>query len=85
MTDQSHPISQLADPALLKNAAYINGAWVTGEGTFNVHDPATGKTIASVANLTQQAAGIAIDAANKAWPFAKHLSGQCELVERYTE
>ena len=69
MTDQSHPISQLADPALLKNAAYINGAWINGEGTFDVHDPATGKTIASVANLTQQAAGIAIDAANKAWPL----------------
>ena len=69
MTDQTHPISQLADPALLKTAAYINGAWVTGEGTFDVHDPATGKTIASVANLTQQAAGAAIDAANKAWPL----------------
>jgi len=68
MTDQSHPISQLADPALLKNSAYINGTWATGEGTFDVHDPATGKTIASVANLTQQAAGVAIDAANKAWP-----------------
>ena len=69
MTDQSHPISQLADPALLKTSAYINGAWVNGEGTFDVHDPATGKTIASVANLTQQVAGIAIDAANKAWPL----------------
>jgi len=69
MTDQSHPISQLADAALLKTAAYINGAWINGEDTFDVHDPATGKTIASVANLTQQAAGIAIDAANKAWPL----------------
>lgn len=69
MTDQSHPISQLADPALLKTAAYVNGAWLTGEGTFDVHDPATGKTIASVANLTQQAASAAIDAANKAWPL----------------
>jgi succinate-semialdehyde dehydrogenase/glutarate-semialdehyde dehydrogenase len=69
MTDQSHPISQLADAALLKTAAYINGAWINGEGTFDVHDPATGKTIASVANLTQQAAGGAIDAANKAWPL----------------
>ena len=69
MTDQSHPISQLADPALLKTSAYINGAWVNGEGTFDVHDPATGKTITSVANLTQQAAGVAIDAANKAWPL----------------
>ncbi len=69
MTDQSHPISQLADPALLKTAAYINGAWTNGEGTFDVHDPATGKTIASVANLSQQAAGVAIEAANKAWPL----------------
>lgn len=69
MIDQSHPISQLADPALLKTTAYVNGTWVTGEGTFDVHDPATGKTIASVANLTQQAAGVAIDAANKAWPL----------------
>ena len=69
MTDQSHPLSQLADSALLKTAAYVNGAWLTGEGTFDVHDPATGKTIASVANLTQQVAGVAIDAANKAWPL----------------
>ena len=69
MTDQSHPISQLADPALLKTAAYVNGAWLTGEGTFDVHDPAPGKTIASVAHLTQQAAGVAIEAANKAWPL----------------
>lgn len=69
MTDQSHPISQLADPALLKTAAYVNGAWTNGEGTFDVHDPATGKTIASVANLSQQAAGVAIEAANKAWPL----------------
>lgn len=69
MTDRSHPISQLADPALLKTAAYINGAWTNGEGTFDVHDPATGKTIASVANLSQQAAGVAIEAANKAWPL----------------
>ena len=69
MTDQSHPISQLADAALLKTAAYINGVWINGEDTFDVHDPATGKTIASVANLTQQAAGVAIDAANKAWPL----------------
>jgi succinate-semialdehyde dehydrogenase/glutarate-semialdehyde dehydrogenase len=68
MSDQSHPLSQLADPALLKTAAYVNGAWLKGEGTFDVHDPATGKTIASVANLTQQAAGVAIEAANKAWP-----------------
>lgn len=69
MTDRSHPISQLADPALLKTAAYVNGAWTNGEGTFDVHDPATGKTIASVANLSQQAAGVAIEAANKAWPL----------------
>jgi succinate-semialdehyde dehydrogenase/glutarate-semialdehyde dehydrogenase len=69
MTDQSHPISQLADPTLLKTAAYVNGTWLTGEGTFDVHDPATGKTIASVANLSQQAAGVAIEAANKAWPL----------------
>lgn len=69
MTDQSHPLSQLADPALLKTAAYINGAWTNGEGTFDVHDPATGKTIASIANLSQQAAGVAIEAANKAWPL----------------
>lgn len=69
MIDSSHPLSQLADPALLKTAAFVNGAWVTGEGSFDVHDPATGKTIASVANLNQQAAGVAIDAANKAWPL----------------
>jgi len=43
---------QLSDKNLLKTKAYINGAWVDGDGgdTFAVTDPATGKSIAEVAS-----------------------------------
>mgnify|MGYP000010467944 CR=1 FL=1 len=70
------PLSLLNDPTLLKTDALINGHWVKGASRFDVHDPATGKKLADVANLTAKDAEAAIDAANAAWPAWRHKTGK---------
>ena len=67
MTDQNTPLSQLADPTLLKTGALINGEWLAGDTQFAVTDPATGQHLANVANMGPKEARAAIDAANAAW------------------
>ncbi len=67
MTDQTPPLSQLADPTLLKTGALINGEWLAGDTQFAVTDPATGQHLANVANMGPKEAQAAIDAANAAW------------------
>ena len=63
-----HPLACLADSSLLKTQAYINGAWVPGERSFTVNDPATGHALAEVASLNAVGTQTAITAANAAWP-----------------
>jgi succinate-semialdehyde dehydrogenase / glutarate-semialdehyde dehydrogenase len=61
---------ELNDPALLKDLAYVDGAWVpaaSGE-TFAVTNPATGETLATIANLDAADARAAIEAAAHAMP-----------------
>lgn len=61
-------LPKLKDPSLLKNQAYVNGAWLSGEQNFDVTNPAEGVTIASVANLRAKDAEQAIAAAQAAFP-----------------
>lgn len=61
------PLSQLADPSLLKTSALINGEWRSGSSQFAVTDPATGAHLADVANMGPKDAEAAIAAANAAW------------------
>ena len=68
MTLTSSPLATLNDPALLKTDALIDGMWVGGAQRFAVDDPATGATLAQVANLGAAEADAAIAAANRAWP-----------------
>ena len=68
MDMKASPLSTLNDPTLLKTEALIGGAWVAGEGRFPVEDPATGLTLAEVANLGAAHAEQAIAAADAAWP-----------------
>ncbi|GAA4420873.1 NAD-dependent succinate-semialdehyde dehydrogenase [Acidovorax lacteus] len=68
MPDHASPLSLLRDPSLLKTDGLIDGQWVTGGGRFDVHDPATGRKLADVANLGPQDAEAAIAAADRAWP-----------------
>ena len=68
MTQSSSPLAALKDPSLLKLDALINGEWVAGSSRFDVTDPATGATLASVPRLGAAATEAAIAAANAAWP-----------------
>lgn len=60
----------LKDPSLLETRAYVNGAWVEGESTFVVTNPARGDVIAEVADLDRAEVAEAIaaaEAAQKDW------------------
>ncbi len=75
----------LKDSELLKTAGYINGRWVASEenGRFAVEDPATGGSIAQVANLGAAHAILAIAAAEKAFPlWAKKTARERAAVMR---
>jgi succinate-semialdehyde dehydrogenase/glutarate-semialdehyde dehydrogenase len=61
-------IPPLRDTSLLRKQAYINGAWVDGNVSFAVHNPANGTLISQVANLGQRETQSAIDAAAAAFP-----------------
>ncbi len=61
---------ELKDPSLLETRAYINGAWVEGETTFPVYNPATGDLIANVTDVSIEGTAQTIDsayAAKKEW------------------
>ncbi|WP_445357685.1 NAD-dependent succinate-semialdehyde dehydrogenase [Microbulbifer sp. ANSA002] len=61
---------ELKKPALLRTQSYINGQWVDADSgaTFDVKDPATGKVVASIADLGADETRRAIEAASAAWP-----------------
>ncbi|NMM04134.1 NADP-dependent succinate-semialdehyde dehydrogenase [Paraburkholderia sp. RP-4-7] len=64
------PTLVLKDPTLLKTKAYIAGEWQSAEdgATFDVKNPATGETIATVPRMGTTETRRAIDTANAAWP-----------------
>ncbi|MDO5653043.1 MAG: NAD-dependent succinate-semialdehyde dehydrogenase [Brachymonas sp.] len=64
----TNPLAALADAALLKTDALLNGQWVAASSRFAVQDPATGLELAQVADLGATHTQQAIDAANAAWP-----------------
>ncbi|WP_444945553.1 NAD-dependent succinate-semialdehyde dehydrogenase [Microbulbifer sp. VTAC004] len=61
---------ELNNPALLRTQSYINGQWIDADSgaTFDVIDPATGKIVASIADLGGNETRRAIEAAAAAWP-----------------
>lgn len=54
---------KLNDPTLLETRSYINGEWVEADKTYDVVNPATGETVASVADFGRQGVKEAIDGA----------------------
>ena len=52
----------------LKIGLYIDGKWVTGDGTLDVIDPSTGEVIATVATAGEAECDAAITAAHNAFP-----------------
>lgn len=73
---------RLKDPSLLKEACYIDGAWV-GTPVFAVNNPATGVEIAKVPQLGADDTTKAVEAAQRAFPaWAKHTAKQRSNVLR---
>lgn len=72
--------SSLTDPSfpLLRNAGYINGQWIDAQNnaTFDVTNPATGVSIARVSDLGAAETRMAVDAAEKAQPGWRSLTGK---------
>ena len=68
----------LTDQELLRTDSYIDGAWVPADSgdRFDVLDPATGESLASVADLGQSETRRAIEAAEAALPAWKALTGK---------
>src|SRR5258706_5981766 len=58
----------LTDATLLKESAYIGGAWVGGRSTIVVRNPANGETIGHVPDLGAEETHRAIAAAGVAFP-----------------
>ncbi|MBW8305247.1 MAG: aldehyde dehydrogenase family protein, partial [Brevundimonas sp.] len=58
----------LKRPDLLREAAWINGAWVTGETLIEVTNPATGKVLGVVPALGEAETQDAVAAAAAAFP-----------------
>jgi succinate-semialdehyde dehydrogenase/glutarate-semialdehyde dehydrogenase len=61
---------KLKDPQLLREQAYVNGAWVGADSgaTFEVTNPANGAVLARVPDMLEGEARRAIEAAAAAWP-----------------
>ncbi len=76
MDAPTSPLSLLKDPSLFKTDALINGKWVKGRKRFEVHDPATGRVLADVADLEPRDVKAAIAAADAAWPAWRALTGK---------
>ncbi len=64
---------QLNDPSLLRQQAYVNGAWCDADGgaTLAVHNPANGELVGHVPLMGATETRRAIEAANAAWPAWK--------------
>jgi len=58
----------LKDSKLFREQCYIDGAWVGGQKSFPVDNPATGAILGSVPDLGVAETRRAIDAAERAWP-----------------
>lgn len=66
----------LEDPSLLETRSFINGAWRAGKLTLTVTNPATGETVADVADLGVEGTRAAIEAAHAAKPGWAALTGK---------
>ncbi len=69
---------ELADPTLLRERAFIGGAWVEADdrARFKVANPANGATLAMVADLGAAETSRAIAAAEASWPEWRGKTGK---------
>jgi len=77
----------LSRPDLLREACFIDGAWVTGEQQIPVINPATGRTLGAVPNLGTEFTEHAVAAATAAGPAWRALTGKARgaVLRRWFE
>ncbi|MFI6810164.1 NAD-dependent succinate-semialdehyde dehydrogenase [Streptomyces luteogriseus] len=91
MTTTTHVpgFDMLEDRSLLRTAAYVDGTWVTaGEsGVISVDNPATGQEICELPALSRAQVTLAIEAAHRAHPAWRALSGKerAQVLRRWFE
>lgn len=75
----------MSNSELLKSEAYINGAWVGGDGSLPVTNPATGAPVGAVPDLSVEQVRGAINAAHKAFPAwaAKSAKERAAVLKRW--
>ena len=75
----------LTNPDLLQETSYINGEWVSATDKIQITNPANGKNIASVPNLSRKHTKNAIEAAQNAFPKFSDLTAQkrAELLQKW--
>ena len=74
---------QLKDPTLLRQQAYIDGAWSDADNgkTHAVFNPATGEQIGTIPDCGAAETRRAIEAANAAWPaWRKKTAKELSLI-----
>jgi succinate-semialdehyde dehydrogenase/glutarate-semialdehyde dehydrogenase len=80
---------QLKDPSLLKDKAYVDGAWIAADtgATFEVKNPVNGKVLATLPDLLEAETRRAIEAANTAWPAwaAKTAKERAVIMRKWFE
>jgi succinate-semialdehyde dehydrogenase/glutarate-semialdehyde dehydrogenase len=69
---------ELKDQSLLRERCYIDGGWVAAdaEKTFAVTNPANGQIVGTVPSMGAAETRRAIEAANRAWPAWRALTGR---------
>lgn len=75
MTQSKQELS-LNDPSLLRDAAYINGNWVSAATQFAVSNPSNHALLATVPNLGEAETQMAIAAAQSAFPAWSAKTGK---------
>ncbi|MBI3444683.1 MAG: NAD-dependent succinate-semialdehyde dehydrogenase [Magnetospirillum sp.] len=80
---------KLADAALLRNQAYVNGAWISADSgtTFAVTNPADGTELARVPAMGAAETRRAIEAADSAWGAwkARTAKERAAILRRWFE
>ncbi|GAO53326.1 NAD-dependent succinate-semialdehyde dehydrogenase [Novosphingobium sp. MD-1] len=76
LVEKSKTVLEHDEHGLLRDTAFIDGAWVTGEHTFDVTNPADGSLVGTVPSLGAAEATLAVDAAARAQPAWARLTGQ---------
>ncbi len=78
---------RLKDPALFRTESFINGQWVRGETTFEVHNPADRGHLADVHDVGESGARQAVAAAAAAFEVWKKTSvfERARIVQRWND